>query len=177
MTERPSIVAAGPLTLAEAEAVLSSVPPPGPGLAGDEEHTQAPQSQSAPTPDYSSDLPPEVEACSCEEALALRAEVERLRADIAALTADYSDLLIAKSEAERGEKDAVDALDANWVTHQRVVYAESRHAAATALLKRCRAGFDWNQYDDPVQNQIGRDLDAFLADQSAAPARAEVEKR
>ena len=38
-----------------------------------------------------------------------------------------------------------------------------RLAAATELLRRARNGFDWNQYDDAEQNQIGRDLDAFLA--------------
>lgn len=111
MNERSSIVAAGPLTLEEAEAVLSSRPPPGPAI-DEEPDAPAPQSQAAPHPDYSSDLPPEVEACSCEEALGLHTKVESLTEALAA--------------AERGERDAVDALDANWVQHQRVVVAETR---------------------------------------------------
>ena len=41
----PHVLAAGPLTLAEAERVLSVLPPP-------------PERSGAPTPDYSSDLPP-----------------------------------------------------------------------------------------------------------------------
>lgn len=53
---------------------------------------------------------------------------------------------------------------------------EDQLAAANALLERCRAGVDWNQYDDPVQNQIGRDLDAHLAGQ-AAPTTCRVCKR
>lgn len=46
MTAHPSVLAAGPLTLAEAEGVLSSLPPP-------------PARPSAPTPDYASELPAE----------------------------------------------------------------------------------------------------------------------
>jgi hypothetical protein len=37
-----------------------------------------------------------------------------------------------------------------------------RAKAMRKLLERCRAGFDWNQYDNAEQNQIGRDLEAFL---------------
>lgn len=40
----------------------------------------APQTQAAPTPDYRSDLPPEIEVCSCDEALALRRELALARA-------------------------------------------------------------------------------------------------
>lgn len=47
-------------------------------------------------------------------------------------------------------------------------------AAANTLLGRCRAGFDWNQYDNAEQNQIGRDLNdwhrAHLAAQPATDA-------
>jgi hypothetical protein len=39
----------------------------------------------APSPDYRSDLPAEVEICSCDESLALRRELASARARIAAL--------------------------------------------------------------------------------------------
>jgi len=42
--------------------------------------SNAPQSQAAPAPDYSSGLGPELELCGCDESLALRAELARLRA-------------------------------------------------------------------------------------------------
>jgi len=45
----------------------------------------------------------------------------------------------------------------------------ARLAEATALLERCRSGFDWNQFDDASQNAVGRDLESFL---SRAPAPA-----
>jgi hypothetical protein len=46
------------------------------------------QSQAAPAPDYGGGLVAAVERCSCEEALALRTEVEQLRARLAAFEHD-----------------------------------------------------------------------------------------
>ena len=44
-------------------------------------------------------------------------------------------------------------------------------AAATALLERCRD--EWvpsvDEYDDPVTQELARDLDAYLAAQTDAP--------
>jgi hypothetical protein len=56
------------------------------------------QSQAAPTPDYSSDLPAEVEVCGCDEALALRAEVARLGARV-------RELELARSPSRRAGVD------------------------------------------------------------------------
>lgn len=82
--------------------------------------------------------------CAESEAAALRAEVERLRRMVT-----VSDVSI---------------LGANEL--------RTRLAAAEALLRRARNGFDWNQYDSPEQNQIGRDLDAFLSTTTQPAASA-----
>jgi hypothetical protein len=47
------------------------------------------QSQAAPAPDYASGLPPDVEVCGCDEALALRAEVTRLTGALAAAEPEH----------------------------------------------------------------------------------------
>lgn len=47
----------------------------------------ASQSQAAPVPDYGGGLVAEVEICGCDESLALRAEVARLRARLRRLLA------------------------------------------------------------------------------------------
>lgn len=67
---RPSIMAAGPLTMEEAEAVLS-------------------QSQSAPTPDYASGLQPDVERCSCDEAVALRGQLDAAEQHVKILQSNW----------------------------------------------------------------------------------------
>jgi hypothetical protein len=67
------------------------------------------QSQAAPAPDYSSGLPPAVEVCSCEEALALRQQLGDLRRahDTDAVTCEQA--LGRVDELER-ERDTLRAL-------------------------------------------------------------------
>jgi hypothetical protein len=45
------------------------------------------QEQQAPVPDYRSDLPAEVEACSCDEAVELRLQLAEARQKLASLDA------------------------------------------------------------------------------------------
>jgi hypothetical protein len=49
-------------------------------------------------------------------------------------SADLDELRSKLEDAERGERDAVAALDANWVMHQRVVAAEAQLAAANRRI-------------------------------------------
>ena len=88
------MMAAGPLTLDEAVAVIESRPPP------------EPQSQAAPAPDYGSlgdqrGAPGDVEPCSCDEALALREQVARLTLALAAAERDSQDYEQRWLKAER----------------------------------------------------------------------------
>ena len=62
-----------------------------------------------------------------EAAIGLHEELKAADARAAELEAKLED-------AERGERDAVKACDDNWVTHQRVVAAESALASARTLL-------------------------------------------
>lgn len=93
-----------------------------------------------------------------------------------------SHLRIRALEAQRNESQAIARVRELEV--ERDVWAEraesegrakleerQKLAAANALIVRARDGFDWQQYDSPEQNQIGRDLDAHLAAQPAAPAQ------
>ena len=92
-------MAAGPLTLDEAVEALSNRHPPMPAP-----HSER-QSQSAPAPDYGSDLgaegPSDVEPCSCDEALALREQVARLTLALAAAERDSQDYEQRWLKAER----------------------------------------------------------------------------
>ncbi len=92
-----------------------------------------------------------------------------------------SDLQLADARCARltealaaAERDA--SRNKSWeplhdAEQERAEAAERDRDAANALLRRCRDGFDWNQYDDTEQNQIGRDLEAHLSSQHAASAR------
>lgn len=61
------------------------LPPPEPLPAGavTPRSVALPDYLLAPTPDYRSELPAEIEPCGCDESFALRAEVARLRAELA----------------------------------------------------------------------------------------------
>lgn len=100
------IAAAGPLTLEEAEESLSSRPPP------------SSRPQAGPSPEYASELPPAVEICSCDEALALRAEVARLTEALAAAEVDSKDYEQRWMKAER-ECGAAQAETAQLLEAQR----------------------------------------------------------
>src|SRR5690606_30670579 len=114
---RPSILAAGPLTFEEAEALMSSLPPPPPEGAAEPDGAPAPEEPTAEPAD-------EVERCSCEEALALRAELAKALADHDALHESLHD---ARAEVER--------LRACAEAHVRDnVDLDEKLAAANALL-------------------------------------------
>lgn len=84
-------------------------------------------------------------ALECES---LEQENKRLNSAMASVRARYEDAELHVSELCEQLETASNGL-----------------AAAKALLVRCRAGFDWNQYANAEQNQLGRDLDAHLATQ------------
>lgn len=96
------------------------------------------QSQAAPAPDYASELPAAVEVCSCEEALALRAEVARLTEALAAAERDNGDYEQRWLKAERdcGAAEArCRVLQANWdACHGQHRTAEERVRAIENLL-------------------------------------------
>lgn len=112
------------------------------------------QSQAAPAPDYAGDLPAaaeEVEVCSCEEALALRAEVaeknDALVAYLGKTLGLEEQLAAANAEVERlrAQRRYV-SQGGHWCA--RAEKAESSLAAANALLVRAREalgalGWQW----------------------------------
>lgn len=62
-------------------------------------------------------------------------ERAQLQAELARVKASFAELTQELEAAQRGERDAVEALDCNWVTHQRVVKAEAELAAARPVLE------------------------------------------
>jgi hypothetical protein len=150
------------------------------------------QTQAAPTPDYGSGLPPGVERCSCEEALALRARIAELqvpmswqherdaanaRAEAAERQCQRNARIEQQNECDlrRAESDAV-ALRAeverlreeaqNWMLAWNE--ATAHRAEARALLERCHPCLGFI-------DQLRLDVGTWLATNPES-ARAPIER-
>lgn len=129
-----------------------------------------------------------------------RQEIATLRAELAACTAerdaaiedakDYMEMAMAlkaalarAEQAEKAEREAVAALDANWVTHQRVVKAEADLEAARTALAEAGVEIldavtlmdrvDWSDCEPSVQDDAAdavQNMRAWLAAQPSTPA-------
>jgi hypothetical protein len=116
------------------------------------------QSHCAPTPDYASGLAPEVgpevERCSCDEALALRAEVARLTAD----NADYEQRWL-KAERDCGAAEArCRVLQANWDA------CHEQHRGAEVRLDRARKILMEGRPVDSPESRLAHDLREILGE-------------
>jgi hypothetical protein len=138
---RPSIMAAGPLTLEEAETVLSSTPPP-----------------------LDSEAAEEVERCSCEESLALRDEVERLRSELAQSERARLDHARRSLEAQ-AERDT----SRTEVERLRAELTElnGELAGANALVTQCLRDLETDPHAEEYYAGLIDDLREHLAGKAA----------
>lgn len=148
------IVAAGPFTLEEAQAVLSSLPPP------------APEAQLSPAADYTGELPADVERCGCEESEALHAELVRVARlkDVVQGIGDQHAVAVIEAHAREGHLSRllVDAEERVAKSVGRLQRAEARLAKATALLNR------WRFHDRRAcQASLCWETDAFVGEECA----------
>jgi hypothetical protein len=103
--------------------------------------TCKPSSSLAPTPDYQGGLPPDVEPCSCDEALALRAEVARLNEAL-----DFGDNGLGLFKACQTDRDA-------W---------RAEVERLTETLKRARKMLDEGRPVGSPESRLASDLREVL---------------
>lgn len=138
----------------------------------------------APAPDYRSELPAEPETCGCDEAVALRATIARLSAELADAAKLYNGALDAQAEAEQNwfaARDETKQLrsDLQWETDQRrhegreKLRERRERIAANTLLAEVRKHRVQEKREGHIQLELEDRIDAHLSGQPAAPGEPE----
>jgi hypothetical protein len=112
--------------------------------------------------------------CAVHDGRVHGGEAEELRHGLEQLITNDS-VTPRQAQALLDRVDARDSLAHGELTEKlsaaqaRVKELEADSEKAILLLLRCKHGFDWNQYDSPEQNKIGRDLDEYLKGKPIPP--------